>query len=137
MDGGDAVPVRRARPVRADVGGGRAASRTGRDRQRALMALPPDVRSRGSASLPPAAADPETAPQRARAYCGAAHRVAWTLTPGGVPEHVDIPIGNRTEPYRLVRDPLTGEPARDLRGALVFVPALRADDPRADDPGPG
>ena len=93
------------------------------------MALPPDLRCWASASLRMAAAAPEPAPQRARAYCGAAHHVAWTLTPGDVPEHVDIPVGAGTEPYRLVRDPLTGEPARDLRGALVFVPALRADDP--------
>jgi hypothetical protein len=76
-----------------------------------------------------AAAAPDVVPQSARAYCGAAHHVAWTLAEGEVPEHVDLPVGDRTEPYRLVRDPLTGEPARDLRGALVFVPALRADDP--------
>jgi hypothetical protein len=96
------------------------------------MALPPDLRSWAGASLRLVATSLEAAPQRARAYCGAAHHVAWTLTPGDVPEHVDIPVGDRTEPYRLVRDPLTGEPARDLRGALVFVP-----DVRADDPGPG
>lgn len=94
------------------------------------MALPPDLRSWASASLRlAAAAAPESAPQEARAYCGAAHHVAWTLTPGAVPEHVDIPVGDHTEPYRLVRDPLTGEPARDLRGALVFVPIVRAEGP--------
>jgi hypothetical protein len=122
------VPDRADTAGRAGGAAGPPVLRDGRDRQRALMALPPDLRSWASASLRLAAGAPEDGPQRARAYCGAAHHVVWTLTPGELPEQVDVPVGDRTEPYRLVRDPLTGEPARDLRGALVFVPALRSDD---------
>lgn len=61
-------------------------------------------------------------PQRACAYCGEAHRYRWTIPGGTPPEVVDLAVATGTLPYRLVRHPRTGEPARDAHGALVFIP---------------
>ena len=61
-------------------------------------------------------------PQRARAYCGPAHRHGWTVFGDQPPEVVDLPVPEGIQRYRLVRHPRTGRPARDVEGALVFIP---------------
>jgi hypothetical protein len=61
-------------------------------------------------------------PQRARAYCGEAHRHGWTVFGDRPPEVVDLPVPEGTQRYRLVRHPRTGRPARDVQGALIFIP---------------
>jgi hypothetical protein len=38
------------------------------------------------------------------------------------PEVVDLPVPEGVLRYRLVRHPRTGRPARDVEGALVFIP---------------
>lgn len=60
--------------------------------------------------------------RRARAYCGEAHH-SECLVPGEhPPEFIDLPVRTGSRRYRLVRDPVTGLPAVDHGGALVFVP---------------
>ena len=92
------------------------------DRLRALAALPPQLRAWARPSLGRLDAGGGR-PQRARAYCGEAHQAEWRL-PGWPPaELVELPTGAAPLRYRLVRDPVTGVPAHDRRGALVYVPA--------------
>lgn len=60
---------------------------------------------------------------RARAYCGAAHGLSWTLDPDSdPPDVVDLPLEGGLESYRLVYNPLTGRQARDHHGNYVYVP---------------
>jgi hypothetical protein len=65
--------------------------------------------------------------QRACAYCGEAHQRRWRVADGPLPEIVELPVGTGTRPYRLVRHPRTGVPARDAQGALVFIPVRESD----------
>ena len=71
---------------------------------------------------------------RARAYCGDAHHQECAVSGDDPPQYVDLPVASGTRRYRLVRHPLTGRPARDPDGALVFVPARPECCPAA---GPG
>ncbi|WP_369138401.1 hypothetical protein [Modestobacter versicolor] len=66
---------------------------------------------------------PGPLPQTARAYCGPAHQTAWRSAEWPPPESAEVATATGTECYRLVHCPLTGVPARDRRGALVYVPA--------------
>jgi len=61
---------------------------------------------------------------RARAYSGDAHHHEWAVCRDEPPEYVDLPVATGTQRYRLVRNPVTGQVARDPEGALVFVPSL-------------
>ena len=70
----------------------------------------------------PVAAPDGDGSQRACAYCGEAHRYRWTIPGGTPPEVVHLAVATGTRPYRLVRHPRTGVPARDAHGALVFIP---------------
>jgi hypothetical protein len=89
---------------------------------------PADSSAEGTAW--PAAASSRRSPsraQRARAYCGDAHRHGWTVPDGVPPEVVELPVPAGTQRYRLVRHPRTGRPARDAHGALVFIPVRDPD----------
>jgi hypothetical protein len=71
----------------------------------------------------PAPRPESSSPQRARAYCGEAHHHECIVSGEHPPQYLDLPVGTGFRRYRLVRDPVTGQPARDPGGALVFVPA--------------
>ena len=60
----------------------------------------------------------------ARAYCGPAHGQQWPIGPEGPPAWVELPGGSSSCPYRLVRHPRTGRPARDHRGNYLYVPIV-------------
>jgi hypothetical protein len=89
------------------------------DRRQALASLRPRLRAWARSSLERL----ERAPQPARAYCGPAHQREWQCPEWPPAEVVDVPAGDRAQPYRLVHDPVSGAPARDRRGALVYLPA--------------
>ena len=68
-------------------------------------------------------------PQRARAYCGEAHHRECIVSGEHPPQYLDLPVRTGLRRYWLVRDPVTGQPARDPAGALVFVPAREDREP--------
>jgi hypothetical protein len=72
----------------------------------------------------------------ARAYCGPAHGQQWPIGREGPPARVELPGGSSMCPYRLVRHPRTGRPARDHRGNYLYVPIVvdGAPDDRAGRP---
>jgi hypothetical protein len=58
----------------------------------------------------------------ARAYCGPAHGMQWTVTGPEPPAWVELPWGTSSVLYRLVRRPHSDRPARDDLGYYLYVP---------------
>jgi hypothetical protein len=56
-----------------------------------------------------------------RAYCGPAHGQQWPVIGREPPAWVELPCGDSSALYRLVRQPRTGRPARDQLGNFLYV----------------
>jgi hypothetical protein len=72
---------------------------------------------------------------QARAYCGPAHGMQWTVAGQEPPAWVELPWGTSSVLYRLVRRPRSHRPARDHLGYYLYVPLTGAgNDPDRDSP---
>jgi hypothetical protein len=70
---------------------------------------------------------------QARAYCGPAHGMQWTVAGQEPPAWVELPWGASSVLYRLVRRPHSHRPARDQLGYYLYVPLTGAwKDPDCD-----
>lgn len=58
----------------------------------------------------------------AQAYSREMHGHTWVVTAGTPPAVAELVSGTTTVRYRLVLHPRTGRPARNRRGAYVYVP---------------
>jgi hypothetical protein len=64
-----------------------------------------------------------SSPQSAEAYCGAAHGACWPVADdAALPDTVELPAGGHSTAYRLVRNPMTGQPSRNSKGRYVYLP---------------
>jgi hypothetical protein len=76
------------------------------------------------------------ASREARAYCGPAHGMQWTVTEAQPPACVELPCGTSSALYRLVRRPQSNGPARDHLGYYLYVPVTGEwNDPDGDGDG--
>lgn len=65
-------------------------------------------------------------PQLARAYCGKAHGISWTVIQDQAPEKVAVATSHGTaahsvSAYQLVRQPRSGRPAKDSQGNYLYL----------------